>query len=246
LEIENVELQGCGVGVSCQENSISSFRNSGIFNSNVCGVQINAAARVFVENVVVSGSGDCNLSASPGVTSHLVAINCSFLDAKKDGVCLLGRTRAVFRNCQFAGNKRYGGNILRSGQSVSIPVSFIGCSFEKCLTGMFVGDGACVYAFRTQVISCATGLHFTPNCTFSISACSVSNSAMVGINFEEGCCGTIGDVLVHSSAQFGCFIQKCHNVNMVRMSFENCPVGLFLFSPGLAAPQSNLVKQECF
>jgi hypothetical protein len=244
LEIENVEVQGCGVGISCQENSISSFRNGSVLNSNVCGVQLNAAARIFLENLVISGSGNCNLTSSPGTTSHLIAINCSFFDAKKDGVCMLGRTRAVFRNCQFAGNKRSGANALRSGQSVSIPLAFIGCSFEKCFIGITVGDGACVYAFRTQIISCATGLHFTSNSTFSISACCISNSAMVGMNFEEGCRGAIEDVVIHSSAQFGCWIEKCQNVNMVRMSFENCPVGCVLKKNGCAVLR-NLLLRKC-
>lgn len=157
LEIENMELQGCGVGMSCHEHSISSFRNSKIMDSHVCGVQLNSGARLCLENVVILRSGDCNLTTSPGITSHLVATNCSFVDAKKDGVCMLGSTRAVFRNCHFSGSKRYGANASRSGQSTSIPLSFIGCSFEKCFMGLSVGDGACVYALRTQVISCATG-----------------------------------------------------------------------------------------
>jgi hypothetical protein len=244
VEIENVDLQGCGVGISCQENSISSFRSGSISNSHVCGVKVNAAARIFLENIEISSSGDCNITTSPGITSHLVAINCSLRDAKKDGVCSLGRTRALFRNCQFAGNQRCGANALRSGQSVSIPIAFIGCSFEKCFIGISVGDGACVYALRTHVVSCATGLNFTSNSTFSVCACCISSSAMVGINFEEGCSGTIGDVLVHSSAQFGCFIGKCHNVNMIRMSFENCPVGCALKKNGTAVFR-NLLLRKC-
>ncbi len=176
--------------------------------------------------------------------SHLVATNCSFLDAKNDGVCLLGCTRGLFRGCHFYGSKRYGANALRSGQSLSIPLSFVGCIFEKCFIGIFVGDGACVYALRTQIASCATGLNFTRNCSFSISTCCISNSAMVGINFNEGCYGTIGDVLIHSSAQFGCFIDKCPNVNMVRMSFENCPVGMLLKKDGSARFRS-LILRKC-
>jgi hypothetical protein len=159
LEIENAELQGCGIGISCHEHSISSFRNSKIMDSHVCGVQLNSGARLCLESVVILRSGDCNLTTSPGIISHLVATTCSFVDAKKDGVCMLGSTRAVFRNCHFSGSKRYGANAFRSGQSISIPLSFIGCSFEKCFMGLAVGDGACVYALRTQVISCATGTY---------------------------------------------------------------------------------------
>ena len=243
LEIENVELQGCGVGISCQDYSISSFRNSSIFDCHVCGIQLKAAARLFLENVKVGRCGDCNLTTCPGITSHLVATNCSFLDAKTDGVYVTGCTRALFRSCRFSGSKRYGANALRSGQSVSIPLSFIGCSFEKCFIGMFVGDGACVYALRTQVTSCGTGLNFTSNCTFSISTCCISNSAVAGINFDEGCRGTIGDTLVHSSAQFGCFIDKCQNVNMVRMTFENCPVGILLKKNGCAILRTLLMRK---
>ena len=244
LEIENVEVQGCGVGISCQENSISSFRHSNVFDSHVCGVMLNAGARLYLENVIISRSGDSNLTTSPGITSHLVAINCSFTDARKDGVSMLGRTRAVFRKCIFSGSKRYGANASRNGQSVSIPLSLIDCLFERCLIGIFVGEGACVYALRTQVISCATGLNFSSNSTFSISTCVVSSSAMVGINFEDGCCGAIGDVLVHSSAQFGCFLGSCNNVNMVRMSFENCPVGLLVKKNGSAVLRS-LILRKC-
>ncbi len=244
VDIENVEMHGCGVGISCQENSISSFRSGSVFNSHVCGVQLNSAARIFLENVDISSSGDCNISTSPGITSYLVAINCSFREAKKDGVCILGRTRAVFRNCQFSGNKRCGANALRSGHSVSIPLAFVGCSFQKCFIGINVGDGACAYALRTHVVSCATGLNFTSNSAFSVCACCISNSAMAGINFEEGCSGTIGDVLVHSSAQFGCFIDKCPNVNIIRMSFENCPVGCALKKNGTAIFR-NLLLRKC-
>jgi hypothetical protein len=88
------------------------------------------------------------------------------------------------------------------------------------------------------------GLNFSPNSSFSISTCCVSNSAMVGINFEEGCCGAIGDVLVHSSAQFGCFIENCHNVKMVRMAFENCPVGVYIKKNGSAIFR-NLLLRKC-
>ena len=56
-------------------------------------------------------------------------------------------------------------------------------------------------------------------------------------------CGAIGDVLVHSSAQFGCFLDNCHNVNMVRMSFENCPVGVFLKKNGRAVLRSLLLRK---
>jgi hypothetical protein len=204
---------------------------------------LGAAARLFLENVVISRSGDCNLTTSPGITSYLVAINCTFTDAKKDAVCMLGRTRSLFRRCIFSRSKRYGANASRSGQSVSFPVSLIDCHFEKCSTGIFVGEGACVYTLRTQVISCATGLNFNSNSNFSVSSCVVSSAAMVGINFEKHSCGTIGDVLVHSSATFGCFLDNCPNVRIVRMSFENCPVGVFVKKNGRGIVRSLLLRK---
>jgi len=243
LEIEGVLVQGCGVGISCQENSISTLRNSNIFDSNVCGIMLAAAARLFLENVVISRSGDCNLTTSPGITSYLVAINCTFTDAKKDAVCVLGRTRSLFRRCTFSRSKRYGANASRSGQSVSFPVSLIDCVFERCFIGLFVGESACVYALRTQVISCATGMNFSQHSNFSISSCVVSSAAVVGVKFDEGCSGIIGDVLVHSSAQFGSFLDNCPNVKIVRMSFENCPVALFLKKNGRGIVRSLLLRK---